>query len=153
MFPIVAKIEELFSELDKGIENLKTAQSQLKVYRQVLLKHAFEGKLTSQWRAERNVIPAKAGIQPLNDMDSRLRGNDEPLESADTLLKRIQQERAQRYQQQLADWEKSPSIPLLQRGKPISTAPLAPLEKGGEGGFQNPEIPAATHRRRTGRIA
>lgn len=43
---IVAKIEELFSELDKGIENLKTARAQLKVYRQALLKHAFEGKLT-----------------------------------------------------------------------------------------------------------
>ena len=40
---IVAKIEELFSELDKGIENLKTARAQLKVYRQALLKHAFEG--------------------------------------------------------------------------------------------------------------
>ncbi len=73
---IVAKIEELFSELDKGIENLKTAQAQLKVYRQALLKHAFEGKLTAQWRAERHakqsVAPAKAGAQPLNDMDSRL---------------------------------------------------------------------------------
>ncbi|MDO8263734.1 MAG: restriction endonuclease subunit S [Gallionella sp.] len=44
---IVAKTEELFSELDKGIENLKTARAQLKVYRQALLKHAFEGKLTS----------------------------------------------------------------------------------------------------------
>jgi len=43
---IVAKIEELFSELDKGIESLKTAREQLKVYRQALLKHAFEGKLT-----------------------------------------------------------------------------------------------------------
>lgn len=42
---IVSKIEELFSELDKGIENLKTAQQQLKVYRQSLLKWAFEGKL------------------------------------------------------------------------------------------------------------
>ena len=41
---IVAKIEELFSELDKGIENLKTARAQLKVYRQALLKHAFVGK-------------------------------------------------------------------------------------------------------------
>lgn len=49
---IVAKIEELFSELDKGTENLKTARAQLKVYRQALLKHAFEGKLTAQWRAE-----------------------------------------------------------------------------------------------------
>lgn len=61
---IVAKIEELFSELDKGIENLKTAQAQLKVYRQALLKHAFEGKLTAQWRADRNakqsIAPAKA---------------------------------------------------------------------------------------------
>lgn len=44
---IVAKIEELFSELDKGIETLKTAQQQLKVYRQAVLKYAFEGKLTN----------------------------------------------------------------------------------------------------------
>jgi type I restriction enzyme S subunit len=40
---IVSKIEELFSELDKGIEQLKTAQQQLKVYRQSILKWAFEG--------------------------------------------------------------------------------------------------------------
>ncbi|MCG8431524.1 MAG: restriction endonuclease subunit S, partial [Candidatus Omnitrophica bacterium] len=43
---ILAKIEELFSELDKGVESLKKAREQLKVYRQALLKHAFEGKLT-----------------------------------------------------------------------------------------------------------
>ena len=49
---IVAKIEELFSELDKGIESLKTARRQLEVYRQSVLKHAFEGKLTAQWRKE-----------------------------------------------------------------------------------------------------
>jgi len=49
---IVAKIEELFSELDKGIESLKSAREQLKVYRQSVLKHAFEGKLTAQWRQE-----------------------------------------------------------------------------------------------------
>jgi type I restriction enzyme, S subunit len=48
---IVAKIEELFSELDKGTENLKQARAQLAVYRQALLKHAFEGKLTADWRA------------------------------------------------------------------------------------------------------
>ncbi len=48
---IVAKIEELFSELDKGIDNLKLARVQLAVYRQALLKHAFEGKLTANWRA------------------------------------------------------------------------------------------------------
>lgn len=45
---IVAKIEELFSSLDKGIESLKTAQVQLKVYRQAVLKWAFEGKLTNE---------------------------------------------------------------------------------------------------------
>lgn len=47
-YQIVQKIEELFSELDKGIENLKTAQEQLKVYRQAVLKWAFEGKLTNE---------------------------------------------------------------------------------------------------------
>jgi type I restriction enzyme S subunit len=45
---IVSKIEELFSELDKGIENLRTAQLQLKTYRQSILKWAFEGKLTNE---------------------------------------------------------------------------------------------------------
>lgn len=44
---IVKKIEELFSELDKGVEDLKTVQNQLKIYRQSLLKWAFEGKLTN----------------------------------------------------------------------------------------------------------
>ena len=45
---IVSKIEKLFSELDKGIEDLKTAQQQLKTYRQSVLKWAFEGKLTNE---------------------------------------------------------------------------------------------------------
>src|SRR3989304_6467394 len=45
---IVFRIEQLFSELDKGIESLKTAQQQLKVYRQSVLKSAFEGKLTNE---------------------------------------------------------------------------------------------------------
>jgi len=45
---IVAKIEELFSSLNKGIESLKTAQQQLKIYRQAVLKYAFEGKLTNK---------------------------------------------------------------------------------------------------------
>lgn len=51
---IVDKIETLFSELDKGIESLKAAREQLKVYRQAVLKHAFEGKFTAQWREENN---------------------------------------------------------------------------------------------------
>lgn len=54
---IVSKIEELFSELDKGIEDLKTAQQQLKTYRHCVLKCAFEGKLTnpSADKADENV--------------------------------------------------------------------------------------------------
>ena len=47
---IVAKIEGLFSELEKGIEILKKAGAQLATYRQAVLKHAFEGNLTAQWR-------------------------------------------------------------------------------------------------------
>lgn len=40
---IVKKIEELFSSLDNGIDELKTAQEKLKIYRQAVLKKAFEG--------------------------------------------------------------------------------------------------------------
>src|SRR4030042_4702972 len=45
---IVAKIEELFSSLDKGIESLKTAQQQLKVYRQAVFQRGFGGGLTNK---------------------------------------------------------------------------------------------------------
>ncbi|MBQ8676951.1 MAG: restriction endonuclease subunit S [Alphaproteobacteria bacterium] len=39
---IVGKIEELFAKIDNGIENLKTAQAQIKQYRQSVLKSAFD---------------------------------------------------------------------------------------------------------------
>ena len=55
---IVAKIEELFSEVDNGIESLDRARQQLEVYRQALLRHAFEGKLTAKWR-EKNARSVK----------------------------------------------------------------------------------------------
>ncbi len=45
---IVDKIEELLSDLENGKLQLQTAQQQLKVYRQSLLKWAFEGKLTNK---------------------------------------------------------------------------------------------------------
>lgn len=45
---IVARLEALFSELDKGIEQLKTARQQLRTYRQAVLKAAFEGRLTGE---------------------------------------------------------------------------------------------------------
>ena len=44
---VVAKIEELFSELDNGVETLKKTKQQLAVYRQAVLKEAFEGKFTA----------------------------------------------------------------------------------------------------------
>lgn len=39
---VVARIEELFSDLDNGVETLKKAKQQLAVYRQAVLKEAFE---------------------------------------------------------------------------------------------------------------
>ena len=60
---IVSKIEELFSELDKGIETLRLAQQQLKTYRQAVLKCAFEGNLTEEWRKENGTsvrVPARS---------------------------------------------------------------------------------------------
>lgn len=80
---IVAKIEELFSELDKAVESLTLARAQLKTYRQSLLKAAFEGKLTADWRA----------------------ANPDKLEPPETLLSRIRAEREARYEQALADWD------------------------------------------------
>ena len=91
---IVAKIEELFSELDAGVESLKTVQAQLKVYRQAVLKHAFEGKLTAQWREE----------------------NKDKLEKPEQLLARIKQEREVRYERQLQEW-KAAAKTWEERGK------------------------------------
>lgn len=41
---IVAHIEELFSELDKVVDTLKTTKEQLEVYRQAVMKDAFQEK-------------------------------------------------------------------------------------------------------------
>lgn len=61
---IVEKIEELFSDIDNGIKDLKIAQAQIKQYRQSVLKSAFEGKLykTSEWKEVKlNSISMKIG--------------------------------------------------------------------------------------------
>lgn len=56
---IVAKIEELFSDLDAGVAALERAKANLKRYRAAVLKAAVEGKLTEAWRAEHpNIEPA-----------------------------------------------------------------------------------------------
>jgi type I restriction enzyme, S subunit len=64
---IVTKIEELFSDLDKGIETLKNAKEQLKVYRQAVLKYAFEGKLTNP-DLEDGKLPISWTRKELNDV-------------------------------------------------------------------------------------
>jgi type I restriction enzyme S subunit len=85
---IVAKIEEVFSELDNGIENLKKAREQLKTYRQAVLKYAFEGKLTKEWR----ILQMRS---------------ENPPEPAEKLLEQIKTEREKHYQKQLEDWGKA----------------------------------------------
>jgi type I restriction enzyme S subunit len=54
-YHIVQKIEELFSDLDKAAEDLKKIREQLKIYRQAVLKAAFEGKLTEKWRVQNSI--------------------------------------------------------------------------------------------------
>lgn len=68
---IVAKIEELFSELDKAIETLKTAQVQLKVYRQAVLKYAFEGRLTNP-DVKEGELPEGWKLKHLNEVTSKI---------------------------------------------------------------------------------
>ncbi len=80
---IVEKIEAMFERIDKGVENLRGAKATLALYRQSLLKSAFEGKLTADWRAQ----------------------NADKLETPKTLLARIQKERETRYKSALDDWQ------------------------------------------------
>ena len=80
---IVAKIEELFSDLDAGVAALKRAKANLKRYRAAVLKAAVEGKLTEEWRAK-----------------------NPPKEPAAKLLERILKERRKKWEEdQLAAYE------------------------------------------------
>ena len=47
---IVAKLEVLFAQLDAAVDSLQKAQRQLQRYRRSILKAAFEGELTREWR-------------------------------------------------------------------------------------------------------
>ena len=60
---IVAKLEELLSDLDAGVAELKAAQKKLAQYRQSLLKAAVEGALTAAWRTQHQ--PTETGAQLL----------------------------------------------------------------------------------------
>ena len=80
---IVNKIESLFNEIDEGIGRLKTAAQQIQQYRQSLLKNAFNGELTKEWRSK----------------------HTDTLPSENELLAQIQTTREQHHTQQLADWQ------------------------------------------------
>ena len=82
---IVERIEALFDEIDRGVESLRNVRRMIALYRQSLLKSAFEGRLTAEWRAE----------------------NADNLESPDALLTRIRKERARRYEAALGEWEEA----------------------------------------------
>ncbi len=82
---IVDRIEALFGEIARGVESLRNAKKTINLYRQSLLKSAFEGRLTAQWRAEN---PAK-------------------LECPDILLSRLREERETGYGVALEDWERA----------------------------------------------
>lgn len=101
---IVAKIEELFSSLDSGIADLKKTQEQLKVYRQAVLKKAFEGELTKEWRVRQSSLP-----------------------SAEDLLEQIEEGRNSFYQNQMTEWKEGAKIWMDsgKRGKkPAKPRPL-----------------------------
>ena len=78
---IVAKIEELFSHIDAGIEALKKARQLLKQYRQSVLKAAVTGELTKEWRE----------------------ANKDKLEPASQLLKKIEVARNTWIEKQVAE--------------------------------------------------
>ena len=102
---IVAKIEELFTKLDAGINELHKAQSQLKQYRQSVLKAAFEGKLTEAWQAE-------------------YQGKIEP---ASILLERILKERREKWEaEQLKQMQAKGKMPKDDKWKVKYKEPVAP---------------------------
>lgn len=47
---IIQKIEELFSEIDNGINSLEMAQGLLKSYKLSIIDKALTGKITEEWR-------------------------------------------------------------------------------------------------------
>jgi type I restriction enzyme, S subunit len=60
---IVKKLEELLSDLEAGVAELKAAQKKLVQYRQSLMKAAVEGALTAKWRKTHH--PEETGAQLL----------------------------------------------------------------------------------------
>ena len=84
---IVAKIEEVFTKLDAGDEALKKIKTQLKRYRQSVLKFAMEGKLTEEWRKEHKheLEPASVLLERIEkERKKKIKGKYKELPSLDT---------------------------------------------------------------------
>ena len=79
---IVAKVEALFSELEAGVAALKQARAQLAVYRQALLRDAFEGRLTAHWRSK-HAPSLETGEQLLETIRERHGESGEPISAAE----------------------------------------------------------------------
>ena len=77
---IVAKLEELLSDLDAGVAELKAAQKKLAQYRQSLLKAAVEGALTAEWRTQHQ--PTETGAQLLQRILQERRARWEAMQLA-----------------------------------------------------------------------
>ncbi|MDP1727200.1 MAG: restriction endonuclease subunit S [Bacteroidota bacterium] len=74
-YNIVSRIEELFGELDAAKESLEKAQKMLVVYRHLILKDAFEGKLTNV-KVKNGNLPISWKWVRFNDFCKLQRGYD-----------------------------------------------------------------------------
>lgn len=83
---IVNKIENLFLNIEKGIADLKTAQEQLKVYRQAVLKKAFEGDFTKEWRAKQTNLQTVKELKETIDLSREKFYNQQIIEWEQAVL-------------------------------------------------------------------
>jgi type I restriction enzyme S subunit len=60
----VEKIDELFTKLDAGVAALEKVRAQLKRYRQAVLKAAFSGQLTAEWREKHQGSDVATVLKP-----------------------------------------------------------------------------------------
>jgi type I restriction enzyme S subunit len=83
---IVERVEELFGRLDAGVESLRKVKAQLKRYRQTVLKYAFEGKMTEEWREihKHEIEPATKLLEQIKQQETERKYKElPPVEASD----------------------------------------------------------------------
>jgi len=104
-------VEELLARIKKAQEALENIPALMKRFRQAVLKKAFSGELTAEWRTEHSV-----------------------LEPATELLKRIQDERRQRYEEEVkqakVEGRRAPKRQKYLEMEPVDTSDLPELPEG-----------------------